>query len=54
MPPGRGRPTPSAGPGVWTYSFTANLSPDAYTVYAQATDSDGAVGDPVALSLTVQ
>jgi serine/threonine protein kinase len=30
------------------------LSPGLYTVYAQATDSDGAVGDPIALTLQVQ
>ena len=41
-------------PGVWTYSFTASLSPGLYTVYAQATDSDGALGDPIALTLQVQ
>jgi uncharacterized delta-60 repeat protein len=41
-------------PGVWTFSFTVSLAPGSYTLYAQATDSFGAVGDPVALTLTVQ
>jgi uncharacterized delta-60 repeat protein len=41
-------------PGVWTFSFTVNLAAGSYTLYAQATDSYGALGDPVALALTVQ
>jgi uncharacterized delta-60 repeat protein len=40
-------------PGVWTSSFTVNLAPGTYTVYAQAEDSYGVFGDPVALTLTV-
>jgi uncharacterized delta-60 repeat protein len=40
--------------GVWTYSFTVNLTPGSYTLIAQATDSDGVLGDPFALTLTVQ
>jgi uncharacterized delta-60 repeat protein len=41
-------------PGVWTYGFAVSLSPGLYIVYAQATDSDGAIGDPIALTLQVQ
>jgi hypothetical protein len=40
-------------PGVWTYTFTVNLAPGSYTLFAQAEDSDGVFGDPVALSLQV-
>jgi uncharacterized delta-60 repeat protein len=43
-----------SSPGVWTFTFTVNLAPGTYTLYAQATDSFGALGDPVALTLTVQ
>jgi uncharacterized delta-60 repeat protein len=41
-------------PGVWTFSFTMNLAPGSYTLFAQATDSDGVPGDQFALTLTVQ
>jgi uncharacterized delta-60 repeat protein len=41
-------------PGVWTFSVTVNLAPGSYTLFAQATDSDGVLGDPAALTLTVQ
>lgn len=41
-------------PGVWTFSFTANLAPGTYTLYAQAEDSYGIFGDLVSLTLTVQ
>jgi len=43
-----------SSPGVWTFSFTVSLVPGTYTLCAQATDSFGALGDPVALTLTVQ
>jgi uncharacterized delta-60 repeat protein len=41
-------------PGAWTCSFNVNLAAGSYTLYAQATDSFGVLGDPVALALTVQ
>ena len=41
-------------PGVWTFGFTLNLVPGSYTLFAQATDSDGIFGDPFALMLTVR
>jgi uncharacterized delta-60 repeat protein len=41
-------------PGVWTFSFTVNLAPGTYTLFAQATDSYGVLGDMAALTLTVQ
>jgi uncharacterized delta-60 repeat protein len=41
--------------GTWTYAFdTTGLAAGSYTLYAQATDSDGVLGDLVALTLTVQ
>jgi hypothetical protein len=40
--------------GVWTFTFTVNLAPGSYTLFAQAEDSDGIFSDPLALSLTVQ
>jgi uncharacterized delta-60 repeat protein len=40
-------------PGVWTYSFTVNLTSGMYTLFAQAQDNDGVLGDPLALSLQV-
>jgi uncharacterized delta-60 repeat protein len=43
-----------ASPGVWTFSFTVNLPPGTYTLFAQAQDNDGALGDLVSLALTVQ
>jgi len=44
----------SDGLGDWTLSFTVSLLPGTYTLYAQAQDSYGAFGDPLALTLTVQ
>jgi uncharacterized delta-60 repeat protein len=41
-------------PGVWTFTFTVNLAPGTYTLFAQASDSDGILGDLAALTLTVQ
>jgi uncharacterized delta-60 repeat protein len=41
-------------PGVWTLNYTASLAAGSYTLFAQAQDSDGVLGDPVALTLTVQ
>jgi hypothetical protein len=41
-------------PSVWTLNFTVNLASGTYTIYAQAEDSYGVFGDPVALALTVQ
>jgi uncharacterized delta-60 repeat protein len=48
-------------PGVWTYSAPSGLTDSnavplpsgTYTLYAQATDSNGVFSDPVALTLTV-
>jgi uncharacterized delta-60 repeat protein len=40
--------------GVWTLNYTVNLSPGLYTIYAQAQDNYGALGDPISLTLTVQ
>ena len=40
--------------GVWTLSFTVNLVPGTYTLFAQAADTYGVFGDPVFLALTVQ
>jgi uncharacterized delta-60 repeat protein len=40
--------------GAWIYTFsTAGWTPGTYTLFAQAEDSDGVFGDPVALSLRV-
>jgi hypothetical protein len=41
-------------PGVWTLTYTVNLASGTYTIYAQAEDSYGVFGDPLALTLTVQ
>jgi uncharacterized delta-60 repeat protein len=43
-----------SSPGVWSFTFTVNLAPGSYTLFTQAEDSDGAVGDATALTLTVQ
>jgi uncharacterized delta-60 repeat protein len=43
-----------SSPGVWTLTYTVNLPPVTYTLFAQAKDSDGVLGDPVALALTVK
>jgi hypothetical protein len=40
--------------GVSTFTFTVNLTPGSYTLFAQAEDSYGVFGDPLALTLTVQ
>jgi hypothetical protein len=40
--------------GVWTFTFTVNLVPGSYTLFAQAQDSDGVFGDPLALTLQVR
>jgi len=40
-------------PGVWTLTFTVNLAPGTYTLFAQAEDSYGVFGDPVPLTLQV-
>jgi uncharacterized delta-60 repeat protein len=38
----------------WTLTFTVNLAPGTYTLFAQAEDSYGVFGDATALTLTVQ
>jgi hypothetical protein len=40
-------------PGVWTLTFKVQLPPGTYTLFAQAEDSYGVFGDPIALTLTV-
>jgi hypothetical protein len=40
--------------GVWTFTFTVNLAPGTYTLYAQAEDKYGVDGDLAPLTLTVQ
>jgi uncharacterized delta-60 repeat protein len=40
-------------PGVWTFTFTVNLTPGTYTLFAQAEDNYGVFGDPLALTLQV-
>ena len=44
----------SDGSGNWILTFTVNLTSGNYTLYAQAQDNYGVVGDPTALTLTVQ
>lgn len=44
----------SDGSGDWTLTFTVSLAQGAYTLYAQAQDNYGVLGDPDALTLTVQ
>jgi uncharacterized delta-60 repeat protein len=44
----------SDGAGDWILNFTVNLASGTYTLYAQAQDNYGVVGDPAALTLTVQ
>jgi hypothetical protein len=41
-------------PGVWTLTYTVNLAPGTYTLFAQALDNYGLFSNPYALSLTVQ
>lgn len=40
--------------GDWTLTFAVNLASGTYTLYAQAEDNYGVLGDPDALTLTVQ
>jgi uncharacterized delta-60 repeat protein len=40
-------------PGAWTLALTVNLVPGTYTLYAQAEDSYGVFGDPLALAFQV-
>jgi hypothetical protein len=41
-------------PGVWTFTFsTAGLTRKTYTLFAQAEDSFGVFGDPLALTETM-
>jgi uncharacterized delta-60 repeat protein len=40
--------------GTWILNYTASLTTGSYTLFAQATDSDGIVGDSAFLSLAVQ
>jgi uncharacterized delta-60 repeat protein len=40
-------------PGVWTLTFTVNLAPGGYTLFAQAEDSYGVFGDPILAALQV-
>jgi uncharacterized delta-60 repeat protein len=41
-------------PGVWTFTFTVNLAPESYTLFAQAEDNYGLFSDPLTSSMTVQ
>jgi uncharacterized delta-60 repeat protein len=43
-----------SSPGVWTLTFTVNVAPGTYTLYAQAEDNYGIFGDPNPLTLQVQ
>jgi uncharacterized delta-60 repeat protein len=43
-----------SSPGVWTFNYTVNLASGTHALTAQAEDSDGVFGDPLALTLTVQ
>jgi uncharacterized delta-60 repeat protein len=40
--------------GAWTLNYTVTLASGTYTLYAQAEDSYNVLGDPIALTLTVQ
>jgi hypothetical protein len=40
--------------GTWTLTFNVSLASGSYTLTSEAQDSFGALGDPVALTLTVQ
>ena len=42
-----------SSPGVWTLTFTVNLTPSTYKLYAQAEDNYGIFGDPNTLTLQV-
>jgi uncharacterized delta-60 repeat protein len=41
-------------PGVWTFTWTVSPPPGTYTLFAQAQDSYGVLGDSFALNLAVQ
>jgi uncharacterized delta-60 repeat protein len=43
-----------SSPSVWTFSYMVSLAPGTYTLFAQAQDSDGVLGDLAPLTLTVQ
>jgi uncharacterized delta-60 repeat protein len=47
-------PVSSAGPWALTSATAFGLAPGTYTIYAQADDNYGILGDPVSLTLTVQ
>jgi uncharacterized delta-60 repeat protein len=40
-------------PGVWTLTFTVTLAPGSYTLFAQAQDNFGVLGDAIALSIQI-
>lgn len=40
--------------GDWVLTFTVNFTSGTYTLYAQTQDNYGVLGDPTALTLTVQ
>jgi uncharacterized delta-60 repeat protein len=40
--------------GTWTLNYSVSLAAGSYTLFAQATDSDGIIGDSSFLMLTVQ
>jgi hypothetical protein len=61
MPPST-PPAPSPGPsrygtfgggGTWTFTFTVNLAPGSYTLFAQAQDNFGVFSDLISLTLQV-
>jgi hypothetical protein len=43
-----------SSPGVWTFTYTVNLTPGSFTPFAQAEDSDGIFGNPLALTSSGQ
>jgi uncharacterized delta-60 repeat protein len=43
-----------AAVGTWTLTFTDNLAPGSYTVFAVAQDNYGATSDPFTLTMTTQ
>jgi uncharacterized delta-60 repeat protein len=40
--------------GVWTLNYAVSLASGSYTLFAQATDSDGIIGDSAFLTLSLQ
>jgi uncharacterized delta-60 repeat protein len=40
-------------PATWSFTFTVNLTPGTYTLFAQAEDNDGVFSDPLALTFAV-